>query len=109
MQTKHTPGPWSVQTGSVIAGFRPDDSGLPLMVAQLVVPIHYSGELGRQADVNVMHENARLIAAAPDLLEACTQAIGRLKTLYDADEATNKDIEVLSTLMQAVAKVTSTV
>ena len=65
MNAKHTPGPWEIAYGCCIVGKRPDGSGLPLSVAEVKTPIH----LG-QNDIDAMHCNARLIAAAPDLLAA---------------------------------------
>lgn len=61
---KHTPGPWRVGTGATIVGVRPDGSGLPLMVAQCVRPIHGT----EQEDNAYLFANARLIAQAPALL-----------------------------------------
>ena len=61
--SKHTPGPWSFYT-------EPQPSGCPivgakgLMIAQLAHSINYND----QAETAIA--NARLIAAAPELLEA---------------------------------------
>lgn len=61
MQTKHTPGPWAVESDTDIVS----DSG------DFVASCHEPG-----SDVSTAREyaNARLIAAAPDLL-AALQAI----------------------------------
>jgi hypothetical protein len=101
----HTPGPWTIQGGQTIAGIRPDDSGLPLMVASVVVPIHFSGEFGRHVDMNVMHANARLIAAAPDLLDALTMALPYVECA-ETDPAYKNDAvkRVTAQICAAIAK-----
>lgn len=62
METKHTPGPWSInawpQAGTDIAI---GAIGTPLIAK---VPLRDVSIIGQQA-------NADLIAAAPELLEAC--------------------------------------
>ena len=65
--SKHTPGPWSFYT-------EPQPNGCPivgakgLMIAQLAHSINYND----QAETAIA--NARLIAAAPELLEALKTA-----------------------------------
>jgi len=57
----HTPGPWFVDPDDTLAIRAPDGDDEPWHVAEV---IEYCGE-GDQTEAN-----ARLIAAAPDLLEA---------------------------------------
>lgn len=70
-ETKHTPGPWSVNECHV---YRYDDeydeticdtSGAPTEAA-------FMSDVPDRAEAN-----ARLIAAAPELLEACKRLMGR--------------------------------
>ena len=68
--SKHTPGPWRTQHNEIVAT-RPNSADLPLCLATVYVPVHY----GLQKDREIMLANARLIAAAPDLLKACKQLI----------------------------------
>jgi hypothetical protein len=86
---KHTPTPWRITEGKVISGTRPDNSGLPLMVGSLVVPIHYASELGYQADVDVMHANAALIIRAVNnheqLLDALALALPYIEEAAEND------------------------
>ena len=60
----HTPGPWAVETdGSwtrVLADSQPN-SPVAIVICEPFTP---------------WHANARLIAAAPELLKACEQALG---------------------------------
>ena len=59
-ETKHTPGPWSIeQTSTLFALASPD--GFPVLRLR-------SGMIPVEA-------NARLIAAAPELLAACQRAV----------------------------------
>ena len=85
-QATHTPGPWE---------FRPDGTvsanGTPLLR-------HYAG---RNAVANLP-----LIAAAPDLLAACTDWIDWLDTcddLTDAQAATREEA-MLASMRAAIAK-----
>lgn len=82
MTASNTPGPW-VADDDTIKGARAD--GYPL-VAQL---IH-----GTASD-------ARLIAAAPDLLEACEQA----EYWLAHDDGSAEPVEMLRVLRAALAKV----
>jgi hypothetical protein len=68
MSTQHTPGPWAIGAyGRVIT---PD--GEVLRTCGVATP---------GADSDEYRANTRLIAAAPDLLEACRLFLG-----YNADE-----------------------
>lgn len=61
----HTPGPWAVNPFQAqVDAF---NTGTPLPVCQLLWPTDVRSEAETFA-------NARLIAAAPDLLEACEAA-----------------------------------
>lgn len=58
-ETTRTPGPWRVgDAGHTVFGPRREDGRAPKIVAQ-----------------NLTRQNARLIAAAPDLLEAARRAL----------------------------------
>ena len=68
--TTHTPGPWTVDGNEI---FGPQDSGV--IVARLP-------EWGILADgPDPAAHNARLIAAAPDLLEALQYALERFECI----------------------------
>lgn len=59
--TKHTPGPWAVHPNqAVVDAF---DGGVPLSVCALLWPTDERSE-------DETFANARLIASAPDLLDA---------------------------------------
>lgn len=65
---KHTPGPWFEQVGfsddvEITAESREG------MVAICAMDLGFTGHIGVEQEAN-----ARLIAAAPDLLEACVEA-----------------------------------
>ena len=72
MSTQHTPGPWKVKAHStaVLAGRKQICSNVN---AASNLPVNMKDEL------EIAHANARLIAAAPDLLNA-------LKVLADVAE-----------------------
>ncbi|WP_103035272.1 hypothetical protein [Castellaniella caeni] len=65
MSTQHTPGPWGVRFDFVVQA-KSFDSGRLVPVAQ---------PYGVNSDGTDLFANARLIAAAPDLLEALKMAL----------------------------------
>jgi hypothetical protein len=75
--SEHTPGPWYVESGAVWAEAK---DGSNLKIASVHPVLNYVSMGGRNA-------NARLIAAAPDLLDALKRAEGHL-----ADEIHNRHI-----------------
>ena len=61
-EERHTPGPWEISRDAVPAGF-----------VQVTV---YEERTGRRVATAFKEEaNARLISAAPDLLEACERVL----------------------------------
>ena len=66
METKHTPGPWSIALGDGCFIVETDDS----TVRFVVMGLNMEGD----------RSNAQLIAAAPDLLAAANAAIVLLRT-----------------------------
>lgn len=94
--TKHTPGPWWVGTGTsdqlgpVLAIVRKEEScGAAIAVIDTV-----TGD-------EVSQENARLIAAAPDLLAACIQAVTELE---DCCTTPSDDWDFYEKLKAAITK-----
>ena len=65
-ESKHTPGPWEVHK----------------MTSTYQIPIwaesKWIGNIDAGIDADIAEANARLIAAAPELLEACKEAFGVL-------------------------------
>ena len=62
MNTKHTPGPWGISRDAVPKGH-----------VQSTVYAEHSGQ--RVATVFESEANVHLVAAAPELLEACKKAL----------------------------------
>ena len=69
-ETKHTPGPWKTDENGVITG------GDYYCTSVATTPVLWwrEGALALEA-----HANARLIAAAPDLLWACVKILASLE------------------------------
>jgi hypothetical protein len=76
--SKHTPGPWEVMNatdvftrlGAECGDGRCADSKDGWQVADCSVGITFVGDEGQSLTLNECRANARLIAAAPDMLEA---------------------------------------
>ena len=96
MESKHTTGPWEVSIGKY--------QGL----GEFAV---YQGETGticRGDDEMIDWEaNAYLISAAPELLEACKEAILQIEYLHSKFKETGSGISVLLKLQTAIAKAES--
>jgi hypothetical protein len=82
----HTPGPWGYTLGQVMRVTTRDGG--------CVAGVHRIGGFTGRGDPAVWGANARLIAAAPDLLDACqaaafelTDAVGVLGRVRDACRA----------------------
>ena len=99
---KHTPGPWAVSTQGV--GFEVDSAdGWQVAQAQ------QRHEDGRGKEATMRLANARLIAAAPELLEALIEAsewvseyVSQMRAYTISDEAAKS----LRRIRAAIAKAT---
>lgn len=82
---KHTPGPWRVfnhswsDTSILADGF---DHGICLL------DINHATEESQEADEALMAANARLIAAAPELLDALKAAVSTIELEYGPNSCT---------------------
>jgi hypothetical protein len=102
METNHTPGPWELVTREC-----PIEPGETYTA---IAHIHHREVVGKHSEQDVCHvstwgradgestANARLIAAAPDLLEACRAAL----SVCEAESA-NWQAEIIRA---AIAKAT---
>lgn len=74
-ESKHTPGPWAVRGACEIVGHGPAlpiGGGEPVAGTTLAFVGYAPGD---GADKKTAEANARLIAAAPDLLDALEEAV----------------------------------
>ncbi len=72
--SKHTPGPWEYLTETTYAGDYPYGVGHKVKMGNELLTISCHG-YGADEFFEEAAANARLIAAAPDLLEACKDAL----------------------------------
>lgn len=89
-QSKHTPGPWTIDDGNIILG----DKGLS--VAEV-----YADDLEQQ------RHNARLIAAAPTMLEALVDLVETLQNVRMQDgggQIQDEYADMFSEARAAIAK-----
>jgi lysophospholipase L1-like esterase len=96
--TQHTPGPWSINDWpQANADIAIGAVGTPLIAR---VPL-------RDVSVNEQQANAALIAAAPELLEACIKTVEQNKHLADGDwrnEMSNTDRELQDAVGESYEK-----
>lgn len=90
---RFTPGPWRIDGDSNGIHIRPGRSGH--IVAFISTNWVLYGAGGGDA-----HANARLIAAAPDLLEACESAL----LIDESDSASVDPAEIFAGIRAALAK-----
>lgn len=98
MSTQHTPGPWSIGTGSSTAKDHAVCAG-PRIVAEVLGSGYPIGRGWSQTSA----ADARLIAAAPDMLEALQRAVKQLA--QHRTKKLNFDLELsIATANKAIAK-----
>ena len=103
-ETKHTPGPWNVF-------YREGDKypGIEAGILSIVVYSHIEGDCGVQGStLEESLANAQLIAAAPELLEACESVMDAIAGHTDwhpdhevDDDSWNEDAHIEITLTVA--------
>ncbi len=111
-EQKHTPGPWALAPYSdcdevinVVAGYK--DLGGGQSQAHWIAECEAGVDFGDDAEAIIAtnEANARLIAAAPDLLTACKDALG---TLMHEPQITDRALwplpQTLNMLQSAIAK-----
>ena len=76
MKTNHTPGPWTYSDGNLHVHGGP--FSLPLAEVKFPSSGAWDGQLAEQVEAN-----ARLIAAAPDLLAACVETLKQMQAAVD--------------------------
>ena len=100
MNSKHTPGPWKVQ----------NNNGVPVTIESggigdgrvVTMLVDLFGD--RHDDTTENAANARLIAAAPELLEAAMAYVNHVRGYHDT--LSDGELEVLNLCQAAIAKAT---
>jgi len=82
LNTKHTPGPWHTGGVNLISVYGCD--GIQLAVIT-----------DRDGATPADKANAKLIAAAPDLLEACTRAMNIIEAEHEACSMYTAHIDII--------------
>ena len=95
---QHTPGPWTIlpNTPHFVRAMHPTEGMQPIATVY-----HFDGELAA---------NARLIAAAPELLEACKKAlmvITSIKEVLKSDGMPSM-LKIEKEIQQAISKAEAT-
>lgn len=108
MESKHTPGPWRVEEGTTLVwgACNPDDTysyGMGYPIAEARISPCSSWAKGPSVDDGIA--NARLIAAAPEMLKALKLVLSRELNLAEArDYNPPADMEIIAELEWAIAK-----
>jgi hypothetical protein len=110
IETKHTPGPWAWQKfggnhcltaqhglREIIIGANPSRGNK--------MPVVVMNNDGILYPVDPDHANAKLIAASPDLLEACKEAVSTIEMLMGDDLNPSASMS-LSSILKAIKKAT---
>ena len=99
--SKHTPGPYKADTVSADTG----DIGVSALDGRIVVASVHNGasaiSLLRDGTAETQWANARLIAAAPEMLEALTVALGHMTGGMDGEW---RDCDPVELIRAAIAK-----
>ncbi len=112
MSTKHTPGPWRIVDDSEMKNRGPAICGVEKAFTTISIHAHPTGKPCPTVEIldETGEANARLIAAAPELLEALNE-IAELETktriCFDPDDAESLwDLlqQALQTARAAIAK-----
>ena len=99
----HTPGTWSFSVGNLVRVSAPGADGWQSPV--VVCGVHRIGRLtGKERDAEVL-ANARLIAAAPDLLEALKACEAWIVDLAESGDAGFWDASKAPQVIQARAAI----
>ena len=96
----HTPGPWKITDG---------DQARPKIVSDNNTPVVavFCGDYDSEPGWEISEEDARLIASAPDLLEACKEVMQYFTSMNDipVERATIKtNSDTIKKMKQAIAK-----
>jgi hypothetical protein len=87
--SKHTPGPWDIAKGKTYCAIRTDER---VIADMRLVGLHHN------------EANARLIAAAPELLDALQAALEALRGSAGFDEINNAKKQVKAAIAKATGE-----
>lgn len=99
--TKHTPGPWA---------FYPKYEGehAVAVVKDLLAVAEVVGSQGSEGQISkeTAIANAKLIAAAPEMLEALKEELSNREHTWDADDPKSSTYEAIKNLKAIIKKAT---
>lgn len=111
METKHTPGPWRIAVDSwgrtEIESDNPRDNAEDGVVYVLASSIGGRRHGENYEDLSEVEANAKLIAAAPDLLKALIKLHESRKSLNDSGDVGQMVEDDVETARAAIEKATA--
>ena len=96
MTNAHTPGPWIIERGDSTTNFIYDNLGEDGYLGTLAMVEH--------GDIAQLEANTRLIASAPDLLQALRDLTDRYERKGPKDDP--QDVYIVSACRAAIARAT---
>ncbi len=107
MTHTHTQGPWHVGAGNGEGSIFSDNGRTRLEIGGTT--LYSIAQITRGWNEVEDEANARLIAAAPELLEACMVALAAIKSEYPLEHGNPTIGRAWGTLESAIAKATSNI
>lgn len=108
MSGQHTPGPWTLETVRTTSGMCHKVGPFPWRNGQMNhACIYVDGSFTNSRTSEIAGElaaNARLIAAAPDLLDAAKQALAIIREIQDEEGFSPSTSVPAAALTAAIAK-----
>ena len=104
MGSKPTPGPWEWSENKWRGGW----SGIDGADGEVLRPLHCNdgdtGDAWFEPGESISEADARLIAAAPDLLAACKAAWNEIDQTYDGTSPPQITVEIWNQIESAIKK-----
>jgi hypothetical protein len=99
-QTKHTPGPW---TQNYI--FQASTNEIKANEKRIALILQYDDKQNRVVDFETCEANAKLIAAAPELLDILQRWVRLFEIQYEQDAKAGKEPQTPIVVMDAKAAI----
>lgn len=102
---KHTPGPWFPSFhANICIGVQNSPDGFTQMICNSILPDKDEEYENQREEIEA---NAKLIAAAPELLEACVESLSTIEMLLDEIGKIHPSASIsITSIQKAIKKAT---